>query len=213
MKKVLIATPALDQKVDCYFTNSLCQSIRLGLKNDIDINCVMLANESILPMARNELMYLAYTEEYDDVVFIDADELWEPQGLIDIIQSPKDVVCLPVVNKTDRKEEYNIWFKPDSKMDSDGYISLDKTGAGFLKLSKKAIIDLYESNPHLHFRNKVLSLIFNYEQDAESFIGEDITVSNKLKELGYDIWMNPKYTVYHIGNKMYTGNFAKLFNL
>jgi len=33
-----------------------------------------LANESILPMARNELLNLAYHEKYDTVVFIDDDE-------------------------------------------------------------------------------------------------------------------------------------------
>jgi hypothetical protein len=53
MKKVLIATPCLDQKVDAYFVHSLCESIKLGLKNGLDIKCIFLANESILPMARN----------------------------------------------------------------------------------------------------------------------------------------------------------------
>jgi hypothetical protein len=64
MKKVLIATPCLDQKVDAYFVHSLCESIKLGLQRKLDIRCVFLANESILPMARNELFALAYKENY-----------------------------------------------------------------------------------------------------------------------------------------------------
>ena len=35
MKKVLIATPCLDQKVDAYFVHSLCESIKLGLMTAI----------------------------------------------------------------------------------------------------------------------------------------------------------------------------------
>ena len=84
MKQVLIATPCLDQKVDAYFVHSLCESIKLGIKHNYDIKCVFLANESILPMARNELLNLGYREKYDAVVFIDDDELWNEQVLIDI---------------------------------------------------------------------------------------------------------------------------------
>jgi len=31
--------------------------------------------------------------------------------------------------------------------------------------------------------------------------------------IGYDIWLNPKHTVSHIGNKMYKGDFEKSNNL
>jgi hypothetical protein len=111
MKKVLIATPCLDQKVDAYFVHSLCESIKLGLKHDLDIRCVFLANESILPMARNELFALGYKENYDTVVFIDDDECWNEQALIDIVLSEKDVVTVPVVNKGDKDITFNVWLK------------------------------------------------------------------------------------------------------
>jgi hypothetical protein len=45
------------------------------------------------------------------------------------------------------------------------------------------------------------------------FIGEDITLTKKIKELGYDIWLNPNHTVSHIGNKMYKGDFKAKNNL
>lgn len=208
MKKVLIATPCLDQKVDAYFVHSLCESIKLGLKNNLDIRCVFLANESILPMARNELFTLAYKENYDDIVFIDDDEYWDSQILIDILLSIKDVVCIPVVNKTDKETTYNIWLpKNIVKDEKDGYIKIDKCGAGFLKLSRKVLVDLYESNTELIFRKNKVRNICEYTYENGMFIGEDITLSNKIKDLGYEIWLNPNHTVSHIGNKMYKGNF------
>lgn len=208
MKKVLIATPCLNQKVDAYFVHSLCESIKLGLKHDLDIRCVFLANESILPMARNELFALAYKENYDIVVFIDDDEYWSESALIDIINSPKDVVCLPVVNKGDEKITYNVWLD-DLEPDTDGYVKVEKCGTGFLKLSRTVLEDLWESNTELTFRNKKLRNICEYTYANGDFIGEDITLSKKIRELGYDIWLNPKHTVSHIGNKMYRGNFSK----
>jgi hypothetical protein len=214
MKKILIATPCLDQKVDAYFVHSLCESIKLGLKHNLDIRCVFLANESILPMARNELFALAYKENYDTMVFIDDDESWNENALIEIIQSEKEVVSLPVVNKGDKEITFNVWLNKDSEKDElDGYLKINKCGTGFLKLSRKVIEDLWHSNTELVFRNKKLKNICEYTYVNGDFVGEDITLTNKIKELGYDIWLNPHYTVSHIGNKMYKGDFKKVNKL
>lgn len=213
MKRVLIATPCLDQKVDAYFVHSLCESIKLGLQHNLDIKCVFLANESILPMARNELFKLAHDENYDMMVFIDDDEYWNENALIEILQSEKDVVAVPVVNKGDKKLGYNVWLSDDYQKDQDGYIKIEKCGTGFLKLSRKVIVDLWNSNMELFFRTKKLKNICEYTFENGDFIGEDIALSKKIKELGYDIWLNPKYTISHIGNKMYKGNFKASYNL
>lgn len=213
MKRVLIATPCLDQKVDAYFVHSLCESIKLGLKNEFDIKCIFLANESILPMARNELLNLAYTENYDITVFIDDDEYWDAAALIDILKSPKDVVCIPVVNKGDKNIAYNVYFEGKLVKDpQDGYLLADRVGTGFLKLTKKVVADLWESNTELQFRQKPLKNICEYTYINGSFVGEDITLSTKIKELGYKIWVYPEHTVSHIGNKMYRGDFSKFIN-
>lgn len=210
MKRILIATPCLDQKVDAYFVHSLCESIKLGLKNDFDIRCIFLSNESILPMARNELFNLAYQDKYDTMVFIDDDEYWNAKALIEILKSEKDVITVPVVNKTDKKIDFNIWLSGNNEIDpKDGYIKVEKTGTGFLKLSQKVITELWESNTELLFRNKALRNICEYTYSDGGFVGEDITLSNKIKELGYTIWCYPHHTVSHIGNKMYVGDFKK----
>lgn len=208
MKKVLIATPCLDQKVDAYYVHSLCESIKLGLKHDFDINAVFLANESILPMARNELFNLAYHQNYDIMVFIDDDEYWDDQALIDILLSDKDVVTIPVVNKTDKQVKYNVDLV-SNQVDSDGYAQANTTGTGFVKLTRKVFTQLWESNTELEFRGKKLKNICEYTASNGSFVGEDITLSKKIKELGYTIWVYTKHTVSHIGNKMYVGDFTK----
>lgn len=213
MINVLIATPCLDQKVDAYYVHSLCESIKLGLKHNIDIKAVFLANESILPMARNELIGIGYNEKYDQLVFIDDDQYWNPQCLIDVILSPKDVIAVPVVNKSDSKEGYNIFLSKLLERDpKDNYLKADKVGTGFLKLSRRVVVDLWESNVELAFRNKKLRNVCEYTYVNGIFTGEDITLSSKIRELGYTIWVNPKTTVSHIGNKMYQGNFARFVN-
>jgi len=213
MKNILIATPCLDGKVDAWFVNSLYESVKLGLQNDIMFQPVFLANESILPMARNELLNLAYEKQYDTMVFIDDDEEWEPKALLEIVQSPKDVIAIPVANKGDKKIEYNVFGVNKTPSSEDGYLKIDRCGTGFLKLSQKVIRDLWESNPVCEFRGKQLKYICEYAIANDSFYGEDIILCEKIKELGYAIWLNPKHTVSHLGTKKFRGNFAKSYGL
>ncbi len=208
MKKILIATPCLDQKVDAYFVHSLSESIKLGAKHDFDITVTFLANESILPMARNELFYLAYNSNYDAMVFIDDDEYWEAQCLIDILYLQEDVVTVPVVNKGDVNIGYNIVPVAGQPPNENGLYLCEKTGTGFLKITRRVIEDLWKSNPELQFRGKHLRMICEYGAINGDFMGEDIALARKIRELGYKIWIYPKYTVSHIGNKMYRGQWT-----
>lgn len=208
MKKVLIATPCLDQKVDAYYVHSLCESIKLGKEHDFDINVVFLANESILPMARNELFNLAYHQNYDIMVFIDDDEYWDAKALVEILLSDRSVVTIPVVNKTDKQTKFNVDLE-SKNMDAYGYAQAKTTGTGFLKITREVFTKLWESNTELEFRGKKLKNICEYTMSNGSFVGEDITLSKKITELGYKIWVYTNHTVSHIGNKMYVGDFTK----
>lgn len=209
VRRVLIGTPALDGKVHAWYTDSLSNSIKLCAANGIDLLPVILIDESILPMARNELLNIAHTEEVESIVFIDSDQLWNPQALLEVINSPHDVLGLPVVSKTDEPGNFNVRFNPENiQKDKNGYIKVNSVGTGFLKLSKKALKSLWDSNPTTLFRGKDLKLICEYSTAYNEFIGEDIYLCTKLRELEYDIWVNPNHTCGHIGSKMWLGDFA-----
>lgn len=211
MKRVLIATPCLDGRVDVWFVNSIYESTKLGIQNDIMFQPIFLAYESILPMARNKLLNLAYQENYDTMVFIDDDEEWDAQVLVEIVQSPKDVIAVPVVNKGGN--QYNIYDMDKNSSSEDGYLKIGRCGTGFLKLSRKVIKDLWESNPECVFRNEKMKYVCEYNLVNDQFLGEDIVLCEKIKELGYTIWVNPKHTANHIGTKKFKGNFAKSHGL
>jgi hypothetical protein len=210
IRRVLIGTPALDGKVQAWYTDSLCNSIKLCAANGIDLQPVILIDESILPMARNELLNIAYTEKVESIVFIDSDQVWDARALLDIINSQHDVIGLPVVSKTDEPGNFNVKLKDINQIEKDeqGNIKVDAVGTGFLKLSRKALEALWNSNPTTLFRGKELKLICEYATNYNEFIGEDIYLCTKLKELEFNIWVNPNSTCAHIGSKVWMGNFA-----
>ena len=209
-RRVLIGTPALDGKVDVWFADALTTSAKLCLANNINLLPVMLAYESILPMARNELIKIAYDEKVECIIFIDNDQAWNPEALLEVINSPYDVLGLPVVSKTDEPGNFNVNIGnlENLQRDDNGYIKVHSIGTGFIKLSRKAIEALWKSNPFVEFRGKQLKLVFEYSTQYSNFIGEDITLCNKLQELDFDVWVNPNSTCAHIGTKTWMGDFA-----
>lgn len=214
IKRVIIGTPALDGKVQAWYTDSLVNSIKYCAFYGVDIIPIMLINESILPMARNEILKIAYEEKVDSIIFIDSDQIWDPQGLLEIINSQYDVIGLPVVSKTDEPGKFNVIIHDlrEVEKNSAGYIKTDAIGTGFLKISRKALKRLWESNETTQFRGNDLKNICEYSVDENGFIGEDVMLCRKLRELNFDIWVNTNYTCGHIGDKLWVGNFSEFFD-
>lgn len=214
LRRVLVGTPALDGRVDAWWADSLFDSIKLGLYNGVNLIPSILHNESILPQARNELIHSALIHEVESLVFIDSDQQWAPQALLDVVNSPYDVYGLPVVSKTDDYGKYNIKLHDPqgAERDADGNIRVDGIGTGFLKLSRKAIVALCESSRVLEFRGKHLPMVCEYGEVGDAFVSEDFLLCRKLTELGFGVWAGTQHTVSHRGTKTWHGDFSKFLD-
>jgi hypothetical protein len=209
-KRVLIGTPSLDGRVDAWFCFALHELGKAGLVNGIDFNLILLSYESILPMARNEILTSAIQGEFDALVFIDSDVYCDPATLIQVIKDDREVVAIPTVKKTD-EETYDIFFDGESELKGD-WVKASKVSTSCLKLGKKVLQALGENSQQIFFRGKYLKNICQYDFFGEGFMGEDIFLCEKIKKLGFDIWVNTASTCMHIGPKVYAGDFKQFLN-
>lgn len=209
-KRVLIGTPALDGRVDAWYSFSLFEIAKLANKNNIDTQIILLSYESILPMARNEILTVAINNNFDSLVFIDSDVYCDPETFISIIKSDKDVIAIPTVKKTDI-EQYDITFEEPIQEDKD-YLKAFRVSTSCLKINKKVLQELANNSVNTFFREKQIYNICQYDFIEQTFMGEDIYLCEKIKKLGFDIWVNTTSTCMHIGPKVYKGNFKALFN-
>src|SRR5262245_36425849 len=90
--KVIIATPAHDGRVEAGFALCLAETVRLGCALGVDVRFLAWPGEAILQFARNELFALAYGSDATDLIWIDGDEEWEPQWVMQLLKHPVDVV-------------------------------------------------------------------------------------------------------------------------
>jgi len=209
MKKILIATPSYDGKLDVWYTNSLIETIALGLKNEIFFKPVFMAYDALIQRSRNDLVVLAVENEFDGILWIDADIEWAPEWALQLVKSNYDVYGLPVIKKSITEESYNIKCKiEDLNPDENGLLSVESVGTGFLYMSKKAYMYLWDSSQEYTRNGKPCKWIFDVGIKDGDLVSEDVNVCYMLKDGGFDIMVDTTKTCNHIGNLKYIGNFT-----
>ena len=78
MRKVLIATPSYDGRLDVWYTNGLINAVRLAQAGDIYLHPVFVSYDSLLQRARSDCIRLAIEGEYESMIFIDSDMDFNP---------------------------------------------------------------------------------------------------------------------------------------
>jgi hypothetical protein len=204
-RRVLIATPAYDGRLDVWYTNSLVNTIRVAQANNIYVHPVFMSYDALIQRARNDLFALAVEGNYDEMIFIDSDMEWNPMWIMELLGRPEDVVGGTARKKTDDAEIYVAKTK-DLSTHENGLIKCDGLGTGFVKLSRKAFTALWDMSPEYRNENKVRRMICDVQVIDGELYSEDTMLFRKLSELGFDCWLDPMMTCVHIGTKKFYGN-------
>lgn len=203
--KVLIATPAHDGRLDVWYTTSLVNSVRIAQENGIFLHPVFMSYDALVQRARNDLFRLAVEGEYDHMIFIDADLEWNPMWVMELLSRPEDVVGGTYRKKTDEAEVYTVKTK---NLDAEnGLVRVEGLGTGFVKLSRRAFMSLWESSQPYQNEGREGRMVCDIQIIDGQLCSEDVVLFKKLKDLGFDVWLAPHMTCCHIGTKKFYGNF------
>ena len=216
-RRVLIGTPAHDGRVDVHYALSLTRTARMAVERGIELRELFLAYDAIIQNARNDLVKLALENQFDDLIFIDGDQDWEPEWVFKLLEYPVDCVGAAVRKKTDQEERYNVKAAMGALSiladKSTGLMSSHDMalGTGFLRLSRRALQVLWDnSEKYTAFQGRSQGAwIFDIRPVNGELVGEDTHVSDKLRQHGIQTWLAPGMTCGHIGSKRFVGDFEK----
>ena len=203
--KVLIATPAHDGRLDVWYTTSLVNSVRIAQENGIFLHPVFMSYDALVQRARNDLFQLGVEGGYDDIIWIDADLEWNPMWVMELLESDKDVIGGTYRKKTDDAEVYTV--KTKNLAVENGLIKVDGLGTGFVKLSRRAFMSLWESSQPYQNEGREGRMVCDIQIIDGQLCSEDVVLFKKLTDLGFDVWLAPHMTCCHIGTKKFYGNF------
>ena len=208
MRKVLIGTPSYDGKVDVWFANSLVNTIRLTPPDTVIVP-VYMAYDALVQRARNDLVKLALEEEFDDLIFIDADQEWNPEWINILLNHDADVVGGTVVKKSDIPA-FNVKALAEGlTTGKNGLMEVECVGTGFLRLSRKALQDVWDISEEYTNEGKTNRMVFDIKIMNGELVSEDNVFCRKWHGLGGKVYIDPTMTCNHIGNKKYMGNFLE----
>lgn len=206
-RKVLIATPALDGRLDVWYTNSLVNTVRLAQAEGVFIHPIFLSYDALIQRVRNDLVAIAIEGGYDDMIFIDSDMEWEPKWIMELLARDEDVVGGTARKKTDDAEIY-VGKTSDLSYHENGLIKCEGLGTGFVKLSRKAFTAVWDASVEYQNEGRVRRMVFDVQVVDGQLFSEDTVLFRKLNALGFDCWLDPRMTCAHIGTKKFVGNLA-----
>lgn len=206
VRKVLIATPSHDGRLDVWYTSSLVNTIRVAQSEGIFVHPIFMSYDALVQRARNDLFRIAVEDKYDDMIFIDSDLEWNPMWIMELLHREEDVVGGTYRKKNDNVEMYVIKTRNIQSSDN-GLIKVDGLGTGFVKLSRKAFMALWDSSEPYQNEDREGRMVCDIKIVNGELCSEDVVLFQKLTALGFDVWLDPKMTCVHIGTKKFYGNF------
>jgi len=212
---VLVGTPCYDGRIEVWYANSLLQTVKASRDLGVEIIPIWLSYDALVQRARNDLMAIMMETGCDDIIFIDSDIDFEVGDFYKLLSYPVDVVGGTYRKKGDTEMYVAKILDPKKPKDpSTGLLSVDGLGTGFLRLSKRAVQYLWDNSTPYEEKDqgKVRRWIFDVQIQDGEIISEDILVCKKLKDAGFDIWLDTGITCGHIGPKRFIGNFDAWFN-
>lgn len=169
-----------------------------------------MSYDALVQRARNDLVALAVENDFDGILWIDSDIEWAAPWALEVVNSGKDVLGLPVIKKSLQEETYNVKAElNDLAPNEDGLFSVKSIGTGFLYLSKKAFTHLWDTSDEYTHNGQKRRWIFEVKLQDGDIISEDVLMCQKLREGGFEVFIDPSKTCNHVGNLKYTGNFAQ----
>ena len=208
MRKVLIGTPSYDGTVGVWYANSLLDTIRMSYKKEIYVHVIYTSYDSLIQRARNSIFQLAIDGDWDDIFFIDSDTEWTAEDFFSILERPEHIVGAALVKKSEN-ESYTVkLIDKQIKYSEDGkLIEVNGLGTGFMRLTRFAVEKLWNISEIYYSEGKEHRMICDIKVSNKDLISEDYVLANKWRDLGYKVWLDPNFTINHIGYKKYKGDF------
>jgi hypothetical protein len=112
----------------------------------------------------------------------------------------EELYAVKVLGK--KENEWNL------NIDDNGLLSVQGLGCGFLKLSKRCVKMLYETEKKFYTSEKgtIKNICDCVVNEDNQFVSEDIIMGFKWTSLGEKVYLDTNINLVHVGHKAFTGN-------
>ncbi len=224
--KVIFGIPTYDGTIESKCMVSLVKTLHILWEKGIESDVFIISNCTYLPVARNTLVSMFMETDATDLFFLDADVVFESEGVIKILEFPEEIVAgiyplkrdmlsFPVQIKT--KDGVPIGKVLEGK--DEFLIEADYLPTGFMRIKRTVIEQMQSAYPELHYNGSFVEIseaaqkngydLFNMgvPVDGKKWTTEDYAFCERWRKIGGKLWVYPNLNFEHIGKKSFKGNY------
>jgi hypothetical protein len=225
-RSVMICTPIARSPVWQYAV-ALAETCVLLQGLGVKFHYASVVGSSNLARARNLLVARFLASGATDLMFIDDDIGWDQTDLVRLLASDQPLIAGIARRKIDRPDDVSGWScellgDPEAPIaaDADGNIEIARAGTGFMRIRRGVFEEMMRAHPEWK-RGPVVDLsvaeqafyhrFFMFGDDDQ--LSEDYLFCDRWRELGGRVFVDPRLTLSHVGEKAYGGAFDELLQV
>lgn len=232
-KRILIGTPMFGAQCYGAFTQSLLNLQKVLLSKGYIMEFMYTGNESLITQARNEIAYVFMRDNFDYLLFIDADHRFDPLGILRMIEEDVDIICgicpKKVFNWKRVEEAVKLgasnleYFTGLFAIETLEGVSIKinekfeiKRGGTGIMLIKRQVFEKMQPNKSSFKSNygdhQTIEFFRTFVKDGTLF-SEDYGFCSEWRDLGGKVYAAPWIAITHIGSYEFKGTIKSLFDL
>ena len=200
--KIFIGTPCFEYKVNANYVKSLLEFEKLGIHFE-----PFFLHDSLITRARNELITQFYENStFTHLFWLDGDVSIPGEGLQTLLSHQVDVISAPVPIKDLNPGAHQSIRRTYEEVRPYLY-KAEAAATGCFLMSRRSVISLIESSNHYFTDDNSNRKIYNVFESGirdQQLMSEDWDICYKLRELGYEIYVNSSFPVSHFGFHNYS---------
>lgn len=232
---IVVGTPAYGGQMCTEYVQSLLALKEACLQHDIKMTCIFLGNESLIQRGRNSIAHhFMQMEDATHLMFIDADEKFEPNDIALMIKANKGIIGGAVPMKGinwQRVKQGAVLNHPRVDLltgifnvnELDGHKMVKATepfqvkhvGTGFM-LIRRDVFELMQEHvgwyknggSTINPEDKVYDY-FKVQNVNNELLSEDYNFCHMYRELGGTVWVAPWCVLGHFGAYLFSGQYAQ----
>jgi GT2 family glycosyltransferase len=174
---------------------------------------------SVVSRVRNLLAKDMLESDCTDLLFIDSDINFEPDDVFRLMAWASDpkkgiVAGVPRTRSEDKVYITDLDYDENGQltMNGMGLVRAKRVATAFMWVQRGVFEKLVAENPDWTYfdkrAGKDLSAVFDFKVTREGYIGEDFLFCDRVREAGYEVWIDPTIKLGHMGVQEYKGAFG-----
>lgn len=197
-RKVMLAVPTYDRP-DTSLTFSLARSREALNEASIQSALLILEGNCHVDDARNVIVRDFLGSDCTELVFLDADVMFDPEGLVQLCRRDADIVGGVYPYRREGAETLPVRLLKGARS-VDGLREVEGLPTGFMKIARHVLERMCEGRPWFYARTEPTVLMFDRPEPGDDHMrwGGDIDFCNRARALGFRIFADEEIRLGHV---------------